>query len=95
MGNKTVPEIALTFCLERVFRQWHRDRAPQWSLKGPLSWEDREEILSLARPVQLLPTGQVVERRTAQREFWRFFLGGGYLLKVSGVLDQCAYEQTV
>ena len=43
MGNNTIPEIALAFCLARVFRQWHRDRAPQWHLKGPLSREDRVE----------------------------------------------------
>lgn len=83
MGNKTVPEIALTFCLERVFRKWHRDRASQWSLKDPPQLEGQGGE-SLARQTQLLPTGQVVERRELHRENSGDL--GGDPLKVSRVL---------
>lgn len=66
MGNKTVPEIALAFCLESFQAMAQRQSTPV-ELKRPPKL-GRQGGESPERSTQRAPTRQVVERRELHRE---------------------------
>ena len=47
-ANEVSSTIAPTYCLERVFRPWHREEVPRQSLTVSPSWEER--VGNLGRP---------------------------------------------